>query len=92
MLNMALGSKSKTTNFNTISVKGKEISDPKKIANALNSRHFCTTVKRVCEESTQSQIKNATNVATFESFISKIPKTTKYLNPEKLHQLRIRKR
>ena len=62
MLNMALGSKSKTTNFNTISVKGKEI------ASALNS-HFCTTAKRVWEQSTQSQIKNATDVPTFESFI-----------------------
>ena len=69
VLNMALGSKSKTTNFNTLSVKGKEISDPKEIANALNS-HFCTTAKRVWEQSTQSQIKNATDVATFESFIS----------------------
>ena len=43
VLNMALGSKLKTTNFNTISVKGREISDPKEIANALNS-HFCTKV------------------------------------------------
>ena len=76
VLNMALGSKSKTTNFNTISVKDKEISDPKEIANALNS-HFCATAKRVWEQSTQSQIKNATDVATFESFISKMPKTTK---------------
>ena len=76
MLSTALGSKSKTTNFNTLSVKGKEISDPKEIANALNS-HFCTTAKRVWEQSTQSQIKNATDVATFESFISKMPKTTK---------------
>ena len=76
MLNMALGSKSKTTNFNTLSVKGKEISDPNEIANALNS-HFCTTAKRVWEQSTQSQIKNTTNVATFESFISKMPETTK---------------
>ena len=76
VLNMALGSKSKTTNFNTLSVKGKEISDPKEIANALNS-HFCTTAKRVWEQSTQSQIKNATDVATFESFISQMPKTTK---------------
>ena len=31
VLNMALGSKSKTTNFNTLSVKGKEISDPMKL-------------------------------------------------------------
>ena len=73
---MALGSKSKTTNFNTLSVKGKEISDPKEIANAVNS-HFCTTAKRVWEQSMQSQIKNATDVATFESFISQMPKTTK---------------
>ena len=70
MLNMALGSKSKTTNFNTIRVKGKEISDPKEIANALNS-HFCTKAKRVWEQSTQSQIKNTTEVATFESFFFK---------------------
>ena len=48
VLNMALGIKSKTTN--TINVKGKEISDPKEIANALNS-HFCTTAKRVWEQS-----------------------------------------
>ena len=80
---MALGSKSKTTNFNTLSVKGKEISDPKEIANALNS-HFCTTAKRVWEESTQSQIKNATDVATFESFISQMPKTTKLLKFRKV--------
>ena len=76
MPNMVLGSKSKTTNFNTISVKGKKISDPKEITNALNS-HFCTTAKRVWEQSTQSQIKNVTDVATFESFISKMPKTSK---------------
>ena len=76
MLNMALGSKLKTTNFNTLNVKGKEISDPKEIANALNS-HFCTTAKRVWEQSTQSQIKNATDVVTFESFISQMLKTTK---------------
>ena len=76
MPNMALGSKSKTTNFNTLSVKGKEITDLKEIANALNS-HFCTTAKQVWEQSTQSQIKNTTDVATFESFISKMPKTTK---------------
>ena len=74
MLNLALDSKSKTTNFNTISVKGKEISDPKEIANVLNN-HFCTAAKRVWEQSTQSHIKNATDVATFESFISKMPKT-----------------
>ena len=73
---MALGSKSKTTIFNTLSVKGKEISDPKEIANALNS-HFCTSAKRVWEQSMQSQIKNATDVATFESFISQMSKTTK---------------
>ena len=69
VLNMALGSKSKTTNFNTLSVKGKEIYDPKEIANALNS-HFCTTAKRVWEQSTQSQIKNATDVATFEFYFT----------------------
>ena len=57
-------------------MKGKEISDPKEIANALNS-HFCNTAKRVWEQSTQSQIKNATDVATFESFISQMPQTTK---------------
>ena len=76
VLNMALGSKSKETNFNTLNVKGKEISDLKEIANALNS-HFCTTAKRVWEQSTQSQIKDATDLATFESFISQMPKTTK---------------
>ena len=80
---MALGSKSKTTNFNTISVKGKEISDPKGIANALNS-HFCTTAKRVWEQSAQSHIKNATDVATCESFISKMPKTTKMFKLRKV--------
>ena len=83
MLNMALGIKSKTTNFNTISVKGKEISHPKEIANALNS-HFCTTAKRVWEQSTQSQIKNPTDVATFASFISKMPKTTKIFKSRKV--------
>ena len=76
VFNRALGSKSKTTNFNTLSVKGKEISDPNEIANALNGR-FCTTVKRVWEQSMQSQIKNATDVATFERFILQMPKTTK---------------
>ena len=81
---MALGSKSKTTNFNTLSVKGKEISDPKEIANALNS-HFCTTSKRVWEQSTQSQIKNATDVTTFESFISQMLKTVKIFKFKKLH-------
>ena len=76
VLNMAVGSKSKTKKFNTLSVKGKEISDPKEIANALNN-HFCTTAKRVWERSMQSQIKNKTDVGTFKSFISKMPKTTK---------------
>ena len=87
---MALGSKSKTTIFNTISVKGKEISDPKEIANALNS-HFCPTAKRVCEQSMQSQIKNATDVATFESFILKMPKTTKIFKFRKVTPTEITK-
>ena len=74
-------------------MKGKEISDPKDIANTLNS-HFCTTVKRVWEQSTQSQIKNATDVATSESFILKMPKTTKIFKFRKVTpgQVRLRKR
>ena len=42
VLNMALGKRSKTTNFTTIKVNKKEISDPKEIGNTLNN-HFCTT-------------------------------------------------
>ena len=87
---MALVSKSKTANFDTISVKGKKISDPKEIANALNS-HFCTTAERVWEESTQSQTKNATNAATFESFISKMPETTKIFKFRKVTSTEVTK-
>ena len=40
VLNMALGKRSKTTNFTTVKVNKKEISDPKEIGNVLNN-HFC---------------------------------------------------
>ena len=38
---------------------------------------FLRVGQKIWEQSIQSQIKNATDVATFESFISKMPKTTK---------------
>ena len=87
---MALGSKSKKTNFITISVKGKEIYDPKEIANALSSQ-FCMTARRVWEESMQSQAENATNAATFGSSISKIPETTKIFKLRKVTPAEVRK-
>ena len=71
---MALGSKSRTTNFNSIEIDNNVLSDPKEIANALNN-HFCTTAKRIVEESSESRHQQ-TNAITFESLITKLPKTT----------------
>ena len=49
LLNMAIGTKSKTTNINSFTIDGKEIRNPKEIADKLN-QYFCNTAKRVQEE------------------------------------------
>ena len=72
VLNMALGKKSKTTTFNSIKDKGKEITDPQEIANALNE-HFCSTAKRIQNEAESSNSLKHDDI-TFESFITKLPK------------------
>ena len=72
VLNMALGKKSKTTTFNSIKDKGKEITDPQEIANTLNE-HFCSTAKRIQNEAESSNSLKHGDI-TFESFITKLPK------------------
>ena len=69
---MALGKKSKTTTFNSIKDKGKEITDPQEIANALKE-HFCSTAKRIQNEAESSNSLKHGDI-TFESFITKLPK------------------
>ena len=49
LLNMAIRTKSKTTNINSFTIDGKEIRDPKDMADKLN-QYFCNTAKRVQEE------------------------------------------
>ena len=44
LLNMAIGTKCKTTNINSFTIDGKEIGDPKEIADKLN-KYFCNTGK-----------------------------------------------
>ena len=84
---MALGKRSKTTNFTSIKVNKKEISDPKEIGNALNN-HFCTTADRVLEESRKQ---NPENVPEFESFITKLHKPTKQFNFRKVSPAEVKK-
>ena len=72
VLNMALGKKSKTTTFNSIKDKGKEITDPQEIASALNE-HFCSTAKRIQNEAESSNSLKHGDII-FESFITKLPK------------------
>ena len=72
VLNMALGKKSKTTTFNLIKDKGKEITDPQEIANTLNE-HFCSTAKRIQDSAEFSNSFKHGDI-TFESFITKLPK------------------
>ena len=87
VLNMALGKRSKTTNFTTIKVNKEEISDPKEIGNVLNS-HFCTTADRVLEESRKQ---NSDTVPEFESFITKLHKPTKLFNFRKVSPAEVKK-
>ena len=49
LLNMAIGTKSKTTNINSFTIDTKEISDLKEISDKLN-QYFCNTAKQVQEE------------------------------------------
>ena len=56
---MALGKRSKTTNFTTIKVNKKEISDPKEIGNALNI-HFCTMADQVLEVIAKTKSRHCT--------------------------------
>ena len=67
---MALGKKFKTTTFNSIKDKGKEITE--EIANALNE-HFCSTAKRI-QNAAESSDSFKHGDITFESFIIKLPK------------------
>ena len=72
VLNSALGKKPKSATINGLNVNGKEISDPKEIANELNS-YFCNTMKRVQSEDPAINRMGAT--PNFEFFIKKLPKT-----------------
>ena len=58
-------------------MKSKGIPDSKEIANTLNSHFWTTAKKQVFKESVQSQAKNESNISSLESFITKMPKTTK---------------
>ena len=69
---MALGKKSKTTTFNSVKDKGKEITDPQGIANSLNE-HFYSTAKRI-QNAAESSNSFKHGDITFESFITKLPK------------------
>ena len=69
---MAKGTKSKTTNINSFTIDGKEIRDPKEIADKLN-QYFCNTAKRVHEEAFTGNTETAK--ADFQSYLTKSPKT-----------------
>ena len=72
LLNMAIGTKSKTTNINSFTIDGKEIRDPKEIADKLN-QYFCNTAKRVQEEALNGNTE--TPDVDFQSYLTKSPNT-----------------
>ena len=72
LLNMAIGTKSKTTNINSFTIDGKDIRDPKEIVDKLN-QYFCNTAKRVLEEAFTGN--NETPHLNFQSHLTKLLKT-----------------
>ena len=69
---MAKGTKSKTTDINSFTIDGKEIRDPKEIADK-QSQYFCNTAKRVQENAFIGNTE--TSNMDFESYLTKLPKT-----------------
>ena len=63
--------------INALNVNGKEISDPKEIANELNP-YFCSTAKRVQSEGPAINRMDAT--PNFEFFIKKTTKSLQYFS------------
>ena len=72
LLNMAIGTKSKTTNINSFTIDGKEIRNPKEIVDKLN-QYFCNTAKRVQEEALNGNTENPD--MDFQSYLTKSPNT-----------------
>ena len=72
LLNMVIGTKSKTTNINSFTIDGKEIRDPKEIKDKLN-QYFCDSAKRVQEEAYTGN--SETPNVDFQSYLTKLPKT-----------------
>ena len=69
LLNMAIGTKSKTTKVNSLTINGKILKDPKEIADKLN-QYFCTTARRVQEETFTGD----DDIPSFDSYLTKVSK------------------
>ena len=69
LLNMAIGTKSKTTKINSLTINGKIIKDHKEIADKLN-QYFCTTARRVQEETFTGD----DDIPSFDSYLTKVSK------------------
>ena len=69
LLNMAIGTKSKTTKINSLTINGKILKDPKEIADKLN-QYFCTTAKRVQEET----FTRDDDIPSFDFYLTKVSK------------------
>ena len=72
--NNATGKKSKSPKINSLKVYEKEISDPREIANELNS-YFCAIAK--CIQNEDPSLKNQVNTPSLEAFIKEIAKPDK---------------
>ena len=66
---MAIGTKSKTTKINSLTINGKILKDPKEIADKLN-QYFCTTARRVQEEAFTGD----DDIPSFDSYLTKVSK------------------
>ena len=69
LLNMAIGTKSKTTKINSLTINGKILKDPKETADKLN-QYFCTTARRVQEET----FTGYDDIPSFDSYLTKVSK------------------
>ena len=69
LLNMAIGTKSKTTKINSLTFDGKILKDPKEIADKLNL-YFCTTARQVQEETFAGD----DDIPSFNSYLTKVSK------------------
>ena len=70
LLNMAIGTKSKTTKINSLTINGKILKDPKEIADKLINQNFCTTARRVQEETSAGD----DDIPSFDSYLTKVSK------------------